>query len=97
MNSNIQSVKFDADQKLIDFINNKLTKFERFSDRITSADVTLKLDKNRDDGNKVAVITVELPGDSLVSEQRAKSFEEAVDNCVDALKKQLEKYKEKQN
>lgn len=95
MNINIQSVKFDADKKLLDFIEGKLNKFERFSDKITKADVTLKLDKDDEQGNKVAVIVIELPGDKLVSEQRAKSFEEAIDLAIDALKKQLQKYKEK--
>ncbi len=95
MNINIQSVKFDADKKLLDFIEGKLTKFERFSDKITLAEVTLKLDKDHEVGNKVAVIQIELPGDMLVSEQKSKSFEESVDHCIDALKKQLEKYKEK--
>lgn len=95
MNINIQSVKFDADKKLIDFTQSKLNKFERFSDKITGAEVIFKLDKDHDAGNKVVVIEVSLPGDNLVSEQRSKSFEESVDLAIDALKKQLERYKER--
>lgn len=95
MNVKIQSVKFDADKKLLDFIESKLEKFNRFSDKITSSDVTLKLDKDFDSGNKVAIIEIHLPGDVLVAERRNKSFEESVDECIDALKKQLDKYKEK--
>ncbi|MFI3263431.1 MAG: ribosome-associated translation inhibitor RaiA [Rikenellaceae bacterium] len=95
MNVKIQSVKFDADKKLLDFIEAKLTKFSRFSDKITSSDVTLKLDKDNDVGNKVVVIEVHLPGDVLVAERKSKSFEESTDECIDALKKQLDKYKEK--
>lgn len=72
-----------------------MAKLERFSDKITSSEVTLKLDKDLDNGNKVVVISLMVPGDTLVSEDKSKSFEEAVDNSIDALKKQLEKYKTK--
>lgn len=95
MNVKIQSLKFDADQKLLSFIEAKLTKFNRFTDKITTADVTLKLDKDFDSGNKVSIIELHLPGDVLVAERKSKSFEESVDECIDALKKQLDKYKER--
>ncbi len=95
MNVNIQSVKFDADQKLLDFINAKADKLNRFFDRINSVDVILKISKDEEVGNKVVVVTLDVPGDKLVSEKQAKSFEEAYDEAIDALKKQLEKYKGK--
>lgn len=95
MNVQIQSVKFDADRKLIDFIENKMTKLERFADRTTGAEVVLKLDKDLEKGNKVAILTLHMPGEDLVAEQRARSFEEAIDEAIDALKRQVEKFKEK--
>lgn len=95
MNVKIQSVKFDADQKLLSFIENKVAKLERISDNITSTEVTLKLDKDLEHGNKVSTITIVVPGNTLVAEHKSKTFEESVDECVDALKKQIEKYKEK--
>ncbi len=96
MNVQIQSVKFDADQKLIEFVEGKIAKLERFADRSTGAEVILKLDKDHEKGNKVATITLRVPGDDLVSERRAKRFEEAVDEAIDAIKKQLEKAKDKE-
>jgi putative sigma-54 modulation protein len=95
MNVQIQSVKFDADRKLIDFIENKMTKLERFADRTTGAEVVLKLDKDLEKGNKVVILTLHMPGEDLVAEQRARSFEEAIDEAIDALKRQVEKFKEK--
>lgn len=95
MNIKIQSVKFDADRKLIEFVEVKMAKLDRFAERNTGADVMMKLDKNHDNGNKVAVITLHMPGEDLVAEHRAKSFEESVDEAIDALKKQLEKFKSK--
>lgn len=94
MNVKIQSLKFDADQKLIDFIENKLGKLDKFADGITAADVTLKIEKDNEHGNKVAVIALDIPGDKLVAEKQCKSFEESVDLCIDALKKQISKHKE---
>lgn len=96
MNVKIQSVKFDADKKLLDFIENKLSKLEKFSDKITSVEVTLRVEKDNEHGNKLALIEVELPGESLVAERKTKTFEESVDQSLDALKKQIEKYKERQ-
>ena len=95
MNVKIQSVKFDADKKLIDFIESKVAKIDRFIDNIVSVDVTLKLDKDFDNGNKVATIKVTVPGDELVAERQCKSFEEAVDSGLDAIRNQVDKYKEK--
>ena len=95
MNVKIQSVKFDADKKLIEFIENKMAKLERFVDRATGAEVILKIDKDPEQGNKVATIKIEVPTETLVAEHQSKSFEEAVDEAIDALKKQLEKHKDK--
>ncbi len=95
MKVNIQSVKFDADKRLIEFVENKMDKLDRFAERATGADAILKLDKDHEKGNKVATITIHIPGDDLVAEARAKSFEEAVDDAIDALKRQIEKAKAK--
>ena len=93
MNVNIQTVKFDADKRLVEFVEHKLGKMDRFAERSTGADVVLKLDKDFDKGNKVATITLHMPGSDLISEQRAKTFEEAIDLAIDALKRQNEKLK----
>ena len=95
MNVQIQSVKFDADKKLVEFVEKKMSKLDRFAERATSADVILKLDKDNERGNKVAVITVKMPGDDLLAESQCKTFEEAVDQSIDAIKKHIEKHKHK--
>lgn len=95
MNVQIQSVKFDADARLVSFIEQKIAKLDRFVERATSAEVILKLDKDFKKGNKVATITLTVPGDELVAEAQCKTFEEAVDQSIDALKRQIEKRKDK--
>jgi putative sigma-54 modulation protein len=96
MNVKIQSIKFDADKKLIDFINNKLAKLQKFYDAIIGAEVFLKLDNTQVLENKVVEIKLLIPGNDLFVQRQAKTFEEAVDDSLDVLKRQVTKYKEKQ-
>ncbi len=93
MNVQIQSIHFDADQRLIDFVEKKMARLERFVDRVTGADVMLRLEKDHEMGNKVVKINLLVPGHDVVAEHRAKSFEEAFDDAMDAVKRQLEKIK----
>lgn len=74
MNVQIQSVKFDADRKLVEFVEHKMDKLDRFVERAIGADVILKLDKDHELGNKVATINLHIPGDDLVAESRGKKF-----------------------
>ena len=94
MEVKIQSVKFDASKQLIEFVEKKMSRLERFEGNSTGVDVILKLDKDSEKGNKVALVTLHVPGGDIVSEQRARTFEEAVDLALDALKRQIEKRKE---
>lgn len=93
MNVKIQSVKFDADQKLIQFIEAKVQKMTRFSGDIIAAEVILKIDKDNDLGNKVATVKLDAPGSDLIAERRSKTFEESIDLALDAIKNQIEKAK----
>lgn len=95
MKVEIQSVKFDADKKLVDFIQAKMNKMDRFVENALSSQVTLKIDKDDEQGNKVAVVKIDVAGGDLLTERRCKTFEEAIDQCLDAIKKQIDKYKEK--
>lgn len=95
MNVKIQSVKFDADKKLEAFIQEKVNKLDRFVEDAISAEVTLRIDKDNERGNKVVMLKIAVPGNDLVAERKSKSFEESVDLCIDAIKKQVEKRKTK--
>lgn len=95
MDVKIQSVKFDAARQLLEFVEKKMSRLERFADRPTGVDVTLRLDKDSEKGNKVASVALHVPGGDIVTEQRAKTFEEAVDTALDAIKRQIEKRKDK--
>jgi putative sigma-54 modulation protein len=96
MKIQIQSLHFDADQSLKEFINRKLTKLETFYDRIIDSDVILSLEQlNTQVKDKVVVIKTNIPGNTLVAKEKSKKFEQAVDMAVDSLKRQIEKIKTK--
>jgi putative sigma-54 modulation protein len=95
MNIQIHSVRFDADKKLIDFVHQKLEKLTQFDDDIVSAEVFLRLDKDQEKENKISEIKLELSGNPLFAKKQSKSFEEATDEAIDALKKQITKHKQK--
>ena len=92
MNVQIQSVKFDAGQQLLDFIQKKMDRLDRFVDeRAGDVEVVLRLDPDSEKGNKVVVVSLHVPGSDIRVEERAFTFEEAIDNSMDIIKRQLEK------
>ena len=95
MNIQIHSVRFDADKKLIDFVHQKLVKLTQFAEDIVNAEVYLRLDKDQERENKISEIKLELPGGPLFAKKQSKTFEEATDEAIDALKKQITKHKQK--
>ncbi len=95
MNIQIHSVRFDADKKLIDFVHQKLDKLNQYGEDIVNAEVYLRLDKDQERENKISEIKLELPGGPLFARKQSRSFEEATDEAMDALKKQITKHKQK--
>lgn len=92
----INSVHFTTDKKLVDFVNKKVNKLDTFFDGILNAEVTLKVLKPETANNKIAEIKISIPSNGyLFAKKQADTFEEATDLAVDALRKQLSKFKEK--
>lgn len=95
MKVNVQSVNFNADQKLIDFIQRRLDKLENFYDKVTYANVYLKTENTSDRNNKTTEILLNIPGGNLMVKKTCRKFEECVDESVAAMQRQLIKRKEK--
>ncbi|MBO7510079.1 MAG: ribosome-associated translation inhibitor RaiA [Bacteroidales bacterium] len=95
MTINVQSIKFDADAKLLEFTEKKVSKLDKFYDPVLSVDVKFSL--LSDNANKNVRINVAVPGTSVVVERNANSFETAINECVDILKEKLTRMKEKRN
>lgn len=95
MDIKIHSIHFDADKKLLDFIDAKVKKLIQFYEGIIGAEVFLRLENDQSSENKLAEIRLDIPGNDVFAKKKSKSFEESIDNVIDALKRQLTKHKEK--
>ncbi|MDP4684581.1 MAG: ribosome-associated translation inhibitor RaiA [Crocinitomicaceae bacterium] len=95
MDIQVHSIHFTADKKLIDFINEKVGKLELFFENIIAGEVFLRIDKSQEGDNKVAEVKILIPGKELFAKKQCKTFEEATDLAVEALRKQVKKHKEK--
>lgn len=95
MNIAVQSVHFDASTQLREFIEKKVSKLDKFSDLIVSAEVILKVIKPEIANNKEASIKLNIKNGELFANKVADTFEEAILLNVEALEKQILKVKEK--
>ncbi len=96
MEIRIQSIHFDADKKLNDFVHRKVTKLERYYNRIVDAEVFLKLENDGSSiQNKVAELRVSVPGQTLFATEKSKQFEESIDLATESLRRQIRRYKDK--
>ncbi|WP_300440534.1 ribosome-associated translation inhibitor RaiA [Christiangramia sp.] len=95
MKMNLQSVNFNADQKLIDFTQKKLDKLDTYFDKIIHADVYFKVQNKSGKDNKVTEILLSVPGGDIMVKKTCNKFEACVDECVSSLQRQLIKKKEK--
>ena len=96
MEIRIQAVHFDASEQLQAFIQKKVAKLEKFYDDIKKVEVSLKVVKPETAENKEAGVKVLVPSGELYANKGCDTFEEAIDMSLEALEKQLVKYKEKQ-
>ena len=95
MKLQVQSIHFNADKKLLDFIQKKANKLEQVFDQILDGEAFLKLDKSEDEKNKITEIKINLRGATLFAKEKCKTFEEGIDLVVESLQKQLRKHKER--
>ena len=94
MKLQVHSIHFDADRKLIDFIQKKVDKLETFYDRLVDGEVFLRLN-NEGIENKTVEIKLNVPGNNLFAKEQARSFEVATDMATEALRNQIKKFKTK--
>ena len=97
MKVNVHAVNFNVDRKLVDFIQERLSKLEKFFDKVVSADVFLKVENTSEKENKIVEIKLLVPGDDFIVKKQCKTFEEAVELASESLERLLVKRKEKIN
>ena len=96
MEVSVKTIKFDATDKLQEFIQKKVKKLERFCSDIRKVEVSLKVVKPETAMNKEAAVKLYTVSGDIFAEKVCDTFEEAVDQCIDAVNKQHSKLKEKQ-
>lgn len=96
MKVSVQSVNFNIDKELVNFIEKKINNLEKFHDNILGAEVSLKVQKTSEKENKISELRIVLPGNDILIKKQSKTFEEGISLSVDAIKRQLLKRKEKQ-
>ncbi|WP_298221071.1 ribosome-associated translation inhibitor RaiA [Flavobacterium sp.] len=95
MKVNVHAVNFTVDKKLVDFIQDRMDKLEKYYDKIVSSDVFLKVEKTSDKENKIVEVKIHVPGDDFMVKKQCKTFEEAVELTAESLERLLVKRKEK--
>jgi putative sigma-54 modulation protein len=95
MRLNINAVHFKADKKLVAFIEEKMEKITQIFEGVIDTEVSLKVDNSDILENKIAEIRVSIPGNNFYVKKQSSTFEESADEAVEALRRQLKKYKEK--
>lgn len=97
MEVKIQGIHFDVSEKLAQFINKKADKLTRRFPTIDYFDVVLRVVKPETAMNKEARMKVIVPHEAeQVATKTADTFEEAVDLCLEAIERQLERLKGKE-
>ena len=95
MKVNVHAVNFSVDQKLVNFIQERMDKLEKYYDKVVFADIYLKTEKTSEKENKCVDVKMNVPGDEFIVKKQSKTFEEAMDLAAEALERSLLKRKEK--
>ena len=95
MKVNTQSVNFNADGELIDFVQKRIDKLNQYYDKVISSDVFLKFENTSSKENKIVEIKVQIPKDKFLVKKQCRTFEEAVDSACSSLERKLVKKKRK--
>ena len=95
MKVNVHAVNFNVDKKLVDFVEEKMKKLEKYYDKVVSSDVFLKVEKTSDKENKIVEAKIIVPGDEFIVKKQCKTFEEGIELSTESLERLLLKRKEK--
>ena len=95
MKVSVQSVNFNISSELVEFIEKKVNNLEKFHDHILGGQVFLKVQSSSEKDNKITELKMSIPGNDIVAKKQSKTFEEGISQCVDSVRRQLLKRKDK--
>ena len=93
MDIKLKALKFDAGEQLVAFVEKKVSRLARFCEDLAD-EVEVALEDHLKEGKKVK-IQIHVPGEDLIIERIADTFENAITDGVDAMKEKLSRVKEK--
>ncbi len=94
MNTTITARHFVASERLQQFANENVNKLEKFYDGLMSCDIVLMPSESPEYPQQVE-LKLKVARTFLTAKGEAHSYEQAIMMAVEALRKQLIKYKEK--
>jgi putative sigma-54 modulation protein len=95
MKVSVQSVNFNISRDLVEYIEKKINNLEKFHDHILGAEIFLKVQSTSEKENKIVEIKMSLPGNDIVAKKQSKTFEDAVSQASESIRRQLVKRKER--
>jgi putative sigma-54 modulation protein len=95
MKVSVQSVNFNISRDLVEYIEKKVNNLEKFHDHILGAEIFLKVQSTSEKENKIVEIKMSLPGNDIVAKKQSKTFEDAVSQASESIRRQLVKRKER--
>ena len=91
MNVNVNAVNFEMHKQLEDYIEKKTSRFARHLRENDEVEIRLTVIKPAAQMNKEVQVKI---GDMFV-EKKCDAFEDGINECLEALDKQLERRKER--
>ena len=95
MVTRVQTIHFDASGQLMEFVEKKVAKLEKLCDDAAALEVAMKLIKPETAMNKEVSLSLAAGGGEMFASKVSDTFEDALLGCIDALKAQIEKKREK--
>ncbi|MCG9791233.1 ribosome hibernation-promoting factor, HPF/YfiA family [Flavobacterium algicola] len=95
MKVSIHAVNFNVDGKLVNFVQERMNKLEKYYDKVVSSDVYLKVVNTSGKENKIVEVKINVPGNDFLVKKQCKTFEEAVELSSDSIERLLVKRKQK--
>lgn len=95
MKVNIQAVHFDIAERLEKHIEKKTKRYEKLLPASADMEIRMTLVKPETNLNKETAIRISGIGQELFAQKVCDTFEQSIDECLEAIDRQLDKQKDK--
>lgn len=92
MKTTVTSRHFKASDKLNGYANKEVERLNKYFDSIIDCDCVLSYDVHR---HKTVEYAIRVPGETMVASETGDDFYRAIDQAVNKLEKQVQRFKDK--